>query len=352
MIRAHINRRGRPLPPGRIIPSLLACLVAVSCQSLIVPDDDLKREFLEWKFGMFVHFGMATFTDREWANGYENPAAFAPDTLDINQWVDAAEAAGMQYAVLTVKHTGGWALWDSRHTDHDASAFVNFRNGKGDVVREFVETFRRRGIKVGLYYCLPGRYDDRFGNTLPHGQPSLRGLPSEARGEYEGFVMAQLTELLTDYGPIDLMWMDQARSHYLSRGAWIRIRTHIKGLQPGAYVIGNNLPFPESDIESYEYPLDPERGFPPADNVNPAEVSDRLGPTWFWNSSGFDTNLKPATEIVDMLTRANARNANYLLNVAPDTTGRIPGPALDVLWEVGEVLRERLAGHGRGAFLP
>src|SRR5210317_946310 len=76
----------------------------------------LQDEFLNWKFGMFIHFNVATFADREWATGREDPAIFAPEKLNCNQWLDAAASAGMKYAVLTVKHTGGWCLWDSKHT--------------------------------------------------------------------------------------------------------------------------------------------------------------------------------------------------------------------------------------------
>jgi alpha-L-fucosidase len=74
----------------------------------------LREKFLEWRFGMFIHFNMATFNNRQWATGTEDPATFAPAKLDCGQWLDAAAAAGMKYAVLTVKHTGGWCLWDSK----------------------------------------------------------------------------------------------------------------------------------------------------------------------------------------------------------------------------------------------
>ena len=90
----------------------------------------------------------------------------------------------MKYAVLTVKHTEGYPLWDSAHTTHDITAFKNFKDGKGDIVREFVDAFRKRGIKVGFYYCAPGDFDNRFGNTLPEGKPSLHGMPPEAAGRF------------------------------------------------------------------------------------------------------------------------------------------------------------------------
>lgn len=323
----------------------LALVVGVAgCESLIVPDDALKQEFLAWEFGMFIHFNMATFHEREWANGYEDPATFRPDSLDMGQWADAAVAAGMRYAVLTVKHTGGWALWNSRHTVHDAGAFTGFRDGKGDLVREFVETFRSRGLRVGLYYCLPGDYAGRFGNELPKGRSPLHGYPAEAQGDYLEFTRHQLTELLTNYGPIDLIWMDQYRSRFVSPRDWRRIRNHIKGLQPATFVIGNDARrSPESDIHSYEYPAyaadRPARGVPPADNTHPAEVSDVIGPSWFWNTSHADAPARAVDEIVHMRRLANQRHANYLLNVSPDTTGRLSTEVVRRLREVGEATR-------------
>ena len=137
--------------------------------------DSYRQEFLKLKFGLFLHFNMGTFADREWATGYEDPAIFKPAKLDCRQWASAAQEAGMQYAVLTVKHTGGWCLWDSKYTTHDIAAFQNFRNGKGDLVREFVNAFRARGLKVGFYYCFPGDY--ALHKTLGHGIPA--GMPGD-----------------------------------------------------------------------------------------------------------------------------------------------------------------------------
>lgn len=89
------------------------------------PPANIKEDFLNWKFGIFIHFNMATFNNREWATGLGDPATFAPANLDCGQWLDAAAEAGMKYAVLTVKHTGGWCLWDSKQTEkHDITSFV------------------------------------------------------------------------------------------------------------------------------------------------------------------------------------------------------------------------------------
>ena len=229
---------------------------------------------------MFIHFNMATFNEREWATGYEDPASFTPEDLDCNQWIDAAAAAGMKYAVLTVKHTGGWCLWDSEQTGtHDVTAFVKYKGGKGDIVREFVDACRKRNMRIGLYYCFPGDFSKR---RLAEGKEDLHGLPPEAKGDFAGFIKKQLSELLTQYGQIDLLWIDQYSNKY-TRGDWQDIKLHIKSHQSDCIVIANNsLDFKETDIHSYEYPWlkgsRPARALPPEGNRHPAEVCDMMGP--------------------------------------------------------------------------
>ena len=104
-----------------------------------------QRDFMKWRFGMFIHFNLATFAGTDWAGGYEDPGLFNPTKLDCGQWADAAKAAGMTYLVLTVKHTEGIALYPSSVTTRDTRMFRNFRNGNGDVVRDFVDACRSRG---------------------------------------------------------------------------------------------------------------------------------------------------------------------------------------------------------------
>lgn len=294
----------------------------------------LWEEFLGWRFGMFLHFNMATYIDREWANGYEDPALFKPDKLDCGQWLDLARAVGMKYAVLTVKHTGGWCLWDSKHTTHDIASFANYKAGKGDLVREFVDACRKRGIKVGFYYCFPGDFSRAgVGHDLPEGQPDLHGLPPEAVGDTIGFIKRQMAELLTNYGPIDLLWIDQYRNKY-TYAAWQGIRDHIRALQPKCVVIGNNAhDLKESDIYSCELPWDP-KGMVPEDNTLPAEVCDKISRTWFWNTSDTPEHVKSAQKLAEILSLCNERRANYLLNVPPDRSGLISGEHLKRLREL------------------
>jgi alpha-L-fucosidase len=298
----------------------------------------LQDEFLGWKFGMFIHFNMATFNNRQWATGHEDPASFAPTRLDCGQWADAAKAAGMKYAVFTVKHTGGWCLWDSQYTTHDITAFTNYHQGKGDLVREYVDAFRVRGLKVGLYYCMPGSYSQRADNKLKPGQVDMHGLPPEAAGDYVGFIKKQLTELLTRYGAVDLMWFDQYSNRY-TKNDWQQIRAHVKSLQPGCVVIANNsLDFKNTDIHSYEYPwlkAKKSNPLPPEGNLNASEVCDTLGVSWFWTPRENEGAMKSVEQVTAMLELCKRRRANYLLNVGPDDTGRLPDYAVKRLREIG-----------------
>jgi alpha-L-fucosidase len=301
-----------------------------------------QRDFMKWRFGMFIHFNLGTFADLDWAGGYEDPALFNPVKLDCGQWANAAKEAGMTYLVLTVKHTEGIALYDSVATAHDITMFKNYKGGRGDIVREFVDACRSRGLKVGLYYCFPGDYSDaEHKNAPPPGQPNLHGLPSEAAGDYAGFMKKQLRELLTNYGPIDLLWIDQFANQYTG-AQWPEIREHIISVQPRCLVLGNNAHnLRESDVLSYEFPW--AQMLPPADNALPAEVCDTIqtGSRWFWREVKQPAELQTAEAVAARLRLCNARNANYLLNVPPDRDGRIAGPHLQRLREIGALLRFR-----------
>jgi hypothetical protein len=126
------------------------------------PLAERQQEFLSWKFGMFIHYGLASYNQGQWATGYEAPGTFAPTQLNCGQWADAAKAAGMKYAVFTTKHTSGYALWDSKHTTHDITAFTNYRQGRGRMAgqssrqsrnRPFDRSCRSRGTSWNKHRC-------------------------------------------------------------------------------------------------------------------------------------------------------------------------------------------------------
>ena len=324
--------------PPAPMPAVAPTVEAVEAAKPLV---QLQEEFLQWRFGLFVCIGMATFHDLQWATGHEDPATFAPTKLDCGQWADVARAAGMKYAVLTVKHTSGWCLWQSDTTTHGMQAFTNYHNGKGDLVREFVDAFRARGMKVGLYYCLPGNYVadspekvTLAGTTfLPKGKPNLHGLPPEAIGvDRVEFMKKQFTELLTKYGKIDEFWLDQGG------GEKEALKAHIKSLQPNCVVILNNS---FGDVAGIELPgvagLDKAKK---SVGNTPTEVADCNSPVgyWYWMKE-METNLLTSAEIVDRVKYFNAKRANYLLNVPPDMSGQLPPIFVERMKEVGKLLK-------------
>ena len=308
-------------------------------------DELLKKkqeEFLNWNFGMFLHFNMSTFAGSEWSSGYEDPMLFSPSKLDCGQWADAAKSAGMRYAILTVKHTGGWCLWDSKYTTHDITSFKNFENGGGDIVKDFLDAFRAHGIKVGLYYCLPGNYSGKYGNKLECGQTDLHGLFPEAVGDYEWYIEKQVEELLTMYGKIDLLWFDQYRNPYTGK-YWQQLKSLVHNVQPECIVIANNSgKFEETDIVGYEYPYlknaKPGYELPPEGNKNASEVCDFLDERgWFWKEGG--EKAQSVQDIVNKVKLCNKRNANYLLNISPNRDGLLPDLYVTRMKSIGEKLR-------------
>ena len=151
---------------------------------------------LAWQrdeLAMFLHFGVNTFTDREWGDGKEDPAIFAPSNLDARQWARTARAAGFRAMILTAKHHDGFCLWPSRTTTHTV-ARSPWRAGHGDVVREFVEACRAEGLRPGLYLSPWDRNNPTYGDSP----------------RYNDLYCDQLTELLTNYGHIAEVWFDGA----------------------------------------------------------------------------------------------------------------------------------------------
>lgn len=311
-----------------------------------------QDEFLACKFGLFMHFNMGTFVNREWATGYEDPLAFNPTKLNCEQWAKSAKAAGIKYAVLTVKHTGGWCLWQSKYTSHDMEAFKNYKNGKGDILMEYVNAFRKHGLKVGIYYCLPGDYSTKYGNEedtrrgykIEPGQEDLHGLPPEAKSDYQGFIEKQITELLTGYGKIDEIWFDQYSNKYTGK-YWQQLKNLVHKLQPECVVVANNsLDYADTDVYSYEYPYwmnvgKPERALPAENNKNPGEVCDHISNGWFWNDER-TLEMGSAAGFAERLKTCNERNANYLLNVPPDNNGLISGEYLATLKDIGKIAKK------------
>ncbi|MDE3129012.1 MAG: alpha-L-fucosidase, partial [Gemmatimonadota bacterium] len=178
---------------------------------------------------MFCHFGVNTFTDREWGDGREDPAIFDPAHLDPRQWARAARAAGFRAMILTAKHHDGFCLWPTATTRHSVASSP-WRGGHGDVVREFVHACRAEGLRPGLYLSPWDRNNPAYGDSP----------------KYNDLYCDQLTELLTRYGPIAEVWFDGANGEGPNGRKqvydWPRFWGLVRRLQPGAVMFSDAGP--------------------------------------------------------------------------------------------------------------
>src|SRR5687768_806764 len=183
----------------------------------------------EDELALFLHFGVNTFTDREWGDGKESPSIFNPMQLDARQWTRAAKAGGFKAIVLTAKHHDGFCLWPTATTRHSVASSP-FRNGNGDVVREFVDACRAEDLRVGLYLSPWDRNHPAYGDTP----------------RYNDVYAAQLTELLTRYGDIHEVWFDGANGEGPNGKRqvydWPRVWALVRQLQPRAVMFSDAGP--------------------------------------------------------------------------------------------------------------
>ena len=289
---------------------------------------------LAWQrdeLALFLHFGVNTFTDREWGDGTEDPAIFAPTALDAGQWARAARAAGFRMMILTAKHHDGFSLWPTRVTKHSVASSP-FRGGDGDVVREFVNACRAEHLKVGLY-CSPW---DR--NSPVYGDSP----------RYNDFFCDQLTELLTQYGRIDEGWFDGANGEGPNGRKqvydWPRFWSLVRRLQPNAVMfsdagpdirwIGNErgsagdtnwstmnpdaVPYPGADGPGIIAAL--QNGDPAGTVWRPGETDVSIRPGWFYHPAE-DAKVKSVQNLVDLYFTSVGRNSKLLLNVPPTRAG-------------------------------
>jgi alpha-L-fucosidase len=285
--------------------------------------EQVQRAYIELRFGMFIHFGILTYTG-QWAQANLDIDQFNPTALDPGQWADAAVSAKMKYAVLTTRHHDGFALWNSAVSDFDVGS-IPWRNGQGDVVREYVDAFRERGLLPGLYYSV-------WDSTQGIGNDS-----NVTRAQID-YVKAQLTELLTDYGPIPLLIFD-GWSWKMGHKAvpYQEIRELVKSLQPDCLMLDHtHLMSPwDADLAAIE---EPKGAFAPADNTYPATQGQKIvnGNDWFWAPSSANENPMSVSSIVDgHLELLEQRYTNFLLNCPPDRTGKLSPNIVTRLAEVG-----------------
>jgi alpha-L-fucosidase len=316
------------------------------------PATSQTQVLADWEalhFGMFIHFGMSTFTGYEFGEFSVQAKEYAPSALDVDQWIRVARDGGMKYAVLTTKHCYGHALWDSRYTGYDVEAGPV----KTDVVRAFVDACRKYGLKPGFYYLLGWDKVNQWARTPE---------------DYEAFCRGQIEELLTGYGPIAEIWLDIPWDMGPETDQVLaRLYDKIKSLQPDCLVLHNQgfvdgsavreMP-PTYSHREYDRPpvllwpkdlINGEVTPPPASGHNPQiavrgttyylpmETCDTLAHHWFWEAGDA---LKSVRTLVRTYRSIVDKGANLLLDLAPDKTGRIPEATAKRLLEMKEALAD------------
>jgi alpha-L-fucosidase len=317
------------------------------------------------EFIAFTHFGMNTFTNREWGEGKDDPALFNPDDFDADQWARVIHDAGIKMILLTAKHHDGFCLWPSKLTGYSVSK-SNWRNGKGDVVKEVADACHKYGLKFGIYLSPWDRYEPSYGDS-PH---------------YNEFFRNQLRELLTDYGKISEVWFDGAcgegpngkKQEY----DWSSYYNVIRELQPDAVIaimgpdvrwVGTESGYgretewsvlpdivnTDSTAPSGQIPADGvfiPRNFMDQDlggrdkilkakNLSwyPAETDVSIRPGWFYHQEE-DSLVKFPEQLVDIYFSSVGRNSVLLLNIPPNKHGRIQDQDVKSLTGMRKILDE------------
>jgi alpha-L-fucosidase len=290
---------------------------------------ELQAGFRKLQFGMFIHYNMATYKNTQWVPGYHSPADFNPGgKVDTDAWADAAVSAGMTYGVLTVKHVAGFCLWDSKYTTYDV--MHPDCPYKQDLVAQFVKSFQSRGLEVGLYYCWrhpgfdAGKNKGKYKVLPPECDPAKHNLEEQIR-----FQKKQIAELIGKYPDVFYVWND-ALDEKLMRAD--EAKAFIRSLGPGILASSNWWDWGKKGTPFVDIAVKEVRHFP-EDNKAPGETCWTLEQKWFWQE-GFRSGS--AKDVLSHMTKAHARNSNFLLNVGPDKEGRIIESSVKALAEIGK----------------
>ncbi len=344
-----------------LIVSLLALagLSSFSQQKIWDETPEQKTERMQWwtdaRFGMFIHWGIYALPARhEWVKNRERLTteeyqkyfeAFDPDLFDPHKWAVMAREAGMKYAVITSKHHDGFCLFDSRYTDYDA---VNTPYGK-DLLREWVEAFRAEGLGVGFYYSLIDWHHPDFTVDRHHPQrtddPAERARLNEGRdmSVYREYLKNQVRELLTNYGKIDILWLDFSYPGENGKGRddWgaVELMKMIRQLQP-EILVDNRADLMDYDggwdfltPEQYKVPAWPEIN---GEKV-PWETCQTFSGSWGYYRD--EQTWKDNRQLLGLLIESVSKGGNLLLNVGPTARGTFDHRAVGALAGMGEWMK-------------
>ena len=287
--------------------------------------NERQMEWFKRERSIFFHFGMNTFTDKEWGDGTESPELFNPTDCDVDGWVKAISDAGFTLAILTAKHHDGFCLWQTKYTEHSIKNSP-YKNGKGDIVREFTDACKKYGVKAGIYLSPWDRHEKTWGTDA-----------------YNDFYAGQLTELLTSYGKIWECWWDGAGSTEAVYD-WERWASIVHKYAPDAVIFGSLGATPWVDVRwvgnekgiagepcfstidasslVYEYTNELNSGKPNGNRFIPAEADVSIRPGWFYHESQ-DDFVRTPENLMELYYASVGRGCGLLLNIPPNRKGQL-----------------------------
>jgi alpha-L-fucosidase len=320
----------------------------------------MESWFSEARFGLFVHWshssqqgielswplvggvaGLPGSRDLPVSRYHASAATFDPRAYDPRSWARLARELGMTYAVLTAKHHDGFAMWDTKQSDFSV---VHAPYGR-DVVRAFVDAMRSEGLRVGLYFSLCDWHHPDYPAFTDADKPYAFGRHRQPTPEqwarFRAFLFAQVEELLTGYGPIDLLWFDGGWERSAEQWGARELRARIRALAPDA-LVNDRLPG-EGDFDT------PEQFVPPLPPARAWETCMTINETWGYDPD--DHAWKSPRRLVHTLCEVAGKGGNLLLNVGPKGDGRLPEEIVARLAEVGRWMarhREAIVGTRPG----
>lgn len=315
------------------------------------PENLATREwFQNARFGLFIHWGVySVLGDAEWVMQVQSipvatyekvPTFFNPVAFDADEWVRIAKEAGMKYITITSKHHDGFAMFDSKVSDYD---IVDRTPYNQDVLKKLADACQREGIKLFFYYS---QLDWHNPDYFPRGRTgqNYTGRPDHGNWQkYLDYMNAQLSELLTNYGPIGGIWFDGMWDK--PDADWQLEKTYklIHKLQPAALIGSNHhlTPFEGEDFQMFEKDLPGHNttGFAPDQKVGRLlrETCETINNSWGFNLQ--DNHYKTPKQLIQYLVKAAGYDANFLLNVGPMPSGKIQPEQVDLLKQMGAWLK-------------
>jgi alpha-L-fucosidase len=327
----------------------------------IVKGQELTNERARWfvdsRFGMFIHWGVYSGAEGYWKGEklrYDNDYAewilyrnridreeyltlldkFHWEDIDPEEWVILARKAGMKYVTITAKHHDGFALWNSQASDYDVYKHTTPHR---DIIKELSEACKKHGIKLGLYYS--HWVDWEHPNGWDHSK-EIYGISDEDYDHYwQEKVIPQMQELLTNYGPIGMIWFDMWIHHsrtVVTKSQLLQIKTMIRELQPDC-IINSRLGLSVEEDSDVDYQTLGDNQLGNKKKNHPWQTPATVAHSWGYHAS--DTEWKSTTTLLQSLINNVSLNGNLMLNIGPRANGDVPFEIRQRLLEMGQWLK-------------